>query len=120
MGGEQPSEALAAGDAAERRPPFEAMMRRHREGAAFHRRFAFILGGAGLVVFLLGILVSPTLRLPAMTLGLLAMALSLLPLRQSRERQERVDGLMVLADEWATGTTAERGRLTDLLARLYR
>ena len=121
MVGQDDAGTAAAGPAgAAALPNFADMIARHRQGIGFARGLAIGLALVGLALVAFATAAPPGLRLPALVVGALALALCILPLREAQERRERIEGLEVLADEWSTAGPAERDRLVALLTRLYR
>jgi len=103
---------------------FDRMASVHRRAARGYRLYAAALLCVGGV--LLGLALFQQLPwLPALVVGLLACALAVLPARQAVERGERIEGLVVLRDEWRelTGSggvsDAECERFYGLMRRLY-
>ena len=104
--------------------PFESMMAVHRGNARQHRVAAVLLLVVGLVVVALGLLgILPPA--PAVLIGAVTAAVSVFPYREEVEREERIEGLRVLEDEWRelTGANApseqEREQFLGLLWKLY-
>ncbi|MEZ5904889.1 MAG: hypothetical protein R3C69_07235 [Geminicoccaceae bacterium] len=104
--------------------PFDGMIAVHRAALRQYRVAAVLLLVIGLLVILLGLLgVLPLV--PALVVGVVTAAVSVFPYRDGVERQERVDGLQVLHDEWRELESAsaepeqERERFLGLLGKLY-
>ena len=106
------------------RVPFESLMATHR-GARRQLQlamWAFLVLGIGLVALgLLGALP----QLPALVVGVVTTAVAVFPYREMVERDERIDGLQVLLDEWRNLASAsatprqDTDRFVELLWKLY-
>lgn len=106
------------------RIPFDNMIAVHRGALRQYRVAAVLLLVAGLLLILLG-LIGMLPLVPALVVGVVMAAVSVFPYRDGVERQERIDGLQVLHDEWREleGASAEpeqeRERFLGLLWKLY-
>ncbi len=104
--------------------PFDGMIAVHRGALRQYRVAAVLLFVAGLLLILLGLVGVLPLVL-ALVVGVVTAAVSVFPYRDGVERQERIDGLQVLHDEWRglEGASAEpeqeRERFLGLLWKLY-
>ncbi|HRY25483.1 MAG: hypothetical protein H6852_06150 [Geminicoccaceae bacterium] len=104
--------------------PFDSMMAVHRGALRQYRVAAALLLVIGLLVVGLGLL-GMLPQVPALVVGVVTAAVSVFPYRDGVERQERIDGLQVLHDEWREleGASAEpeqeRERFLGLLWKLY-
>lgn len=106
------------------RVPFDSLMATHR-GARRRLQLAMwtlLVVGIGLVALgLLGALP----QLPALVVGVVTAAVAVFPYREMVERDERVDGLQVLQDEWRNLASAsatprqDTDRFVELLWKLY-
>lgn len=106
------------------RVPFDSLMATHR-GARRRLQLALVallLIGVGLVALaLLGALP----RLPALVVGVVTVAVAVFPYREMVERDERIEGLQVLREEWRglASTSAsprqDTDRFIELLWKLY-
>ncbi len=117
---------LASGMRQERllRVPFDELMATHR-GARRQLQlatWALLLVGGALVVMALAGWLPP---LPAMVVGVVGAAVAVFPYREMVERDERIEGLQVLRDEWRelAGASAspqqDTERFVELLWKLY-
>ncbi len=104
--------------------PFDSLMATHRGARRKLQLYfwALLLVGIGLV--LLGLFAVLPL-LPALVVGIVTAAVAVFPYREMVERDERIEGLHVLHDEWSelqtTSDDAEResDRFIELLWKLY-
>ena len=122
---ETDSTAMPSGDDRRRDlVPFDSLMAFHR-GARRKLQlclWALLVIGTGLV--LLG-LVGALPQAPALVVGIVTLAVAVFPYRDMVERDERIEGLHVLHDEWrelmSTTTTPEQDsdRFIELLWKLY-
>ncbi len=104
--------------------PFESMMAVHRGNARQYRIAAVLLLVIGLVLVGLGLagILPPA---PTVVVGLVTAAVSVFPYREGVERQERIEGLRVLEDEWRELEAAnapreqEHEQFLGLLWKLY-
>ena len=93
--------------------------RHHRAAAGAARLvWALLVFGGGLL--LVGALVDGPWRDVALALGLVALALTLLPWHLRLEHREREAGLRTLAEEWTELLGAEPGREARIVAMLQR
>ena len=103
---------------------FERMIAAHRGAQRGYWLYAALLFGVGALLVITAFTGHLSWLLGIVT-GLMAMAISVLPMQQAVERGERIEGLMVLREEWAV--LAERGDDADdqrtqflaLMRRLY-
>jgi hypothetical protein len=106
------------------RVPFESLMATHR-GARRRLQlalWALLLVGLGLVALgLFGVLP----LLPAVVVGVVTAAVAVIPYREMVERDERIEGLEVLREEWRGRASAsatpqqDSERFIELLWKLY-
>jgi hypothetical protein len=106
------------------RVPFDSLMATHR-GARRRLQLAMwallVLGIALVALGLAGVLP----HLPALVVGVVTAAVAVFPYREMVERDERIEGLEVLQDEWRTlaqaSTTPQQDtdRFIELLWKLY-
>jgi hypothetical protein len=115
--------AEAAQPASVPRIPFDSLMAIHR-GARRRNQLAFwLLLLIGLVIVGLGF--TGTLpQLPAIITGVVTIAVAVFPYCEMVERDERLEGLQVLEDEWRgamQGGTPQQDtdRFIELLWKLY-
>jgi hypothetical protein len=118
--------ALAGGmrDTLMLRVPFDSLMASHR-GARRRLQlamWALLVVGIGLVALgLAGMLP----QLPALIVGVVTAAVAVFPYREMVERDERIEGLVVLQDEWRALAQAsatpqqDTDRFIELLWKLY-
>lgn len=98
---------------------------RHARSMRAYGLAAAVLVAVGLALAVLGWLLPERHGFALITVGVLACGLAVLPALEALERRERVEGLSVLADEWAelerTGDDPEatRRELRLFLRRLY-
>lgn len=103
---------------------FDRLVAVHRGAARGYWVYAVTLVAFGIA--LVGLAFFQQLPwLIGLVVGLLACALAVLPAGQAVERGERIEGLVVLRDEWqelkrdGEITEDERARFFDLMRRLY-
>lgn len=106
------------------RVPFDSLMATHRGARRKLQLYLFGLLAVGLGLVLLGFFaVLP--QLPALVVGIVTVAVAVLPYREMVERDERIEGLHVLHDEWrelsSSSATPEQDndRFIELLWKLY-
>ena len=120
------TETAAAGGGAVPRDalPFDTLMAAHRGARRQLQLYllALVVLGLGLVgLGLFGLLP----QLPALVVGIVTLAVAVFPYREMVERDERIEGLHVLQDEWRElmTTTAtpqqDTDRFAELLWKLY-
>jgi hypothetical protein len=104
--------------------PFDSLMAMHRGARRKLQLYLWALLVVGLGLVLLGLFaVLP--QLPALVVGVVTVAVAVFPYREMVERDERIDGLHVLHDEWrelsTSSTTPEQDsdRFVELLWKLY-
>jgi hypothetical protein len=104
--------------------PFDSLMAMHRGARRRNQLLFWGLLAAGLMILGLGLFgVLP--QVAAIMVGLVAAAVAVFPHCEMVERDERIEGLLVLQDEWrqmvSTSRTPEQDadRFVDLLWRLY-
>ncbi len=96
----------------------------HRGALRQYRLAAVLLLVMGLLLILLG-LIGILPQVLALVVGVVMAAVSVFPYRDGVERQERIDGLQVLHDEWrelegaSTEPEQDRERFLGLLWKLY-
>ncbi len=106
------------------RVPFDSLMATHR-GARRRLQLAMVaLLVTGLLLVALGFF-GALPQLPAMMVGIVTAAVAVFPYREMVERDERIDGLQVLQEEWrslaSTSATPQQDtdRFIELLWKLY-
>lgn len=121
--GDQPA-AGAGGIGTGQGIPFDSMMAAHRGAARRYRMATVLLLVIGLVLVGLGLLgILPLVA--AIVVGIVTAAVAVFPYREGVERQERIDGLQVLNDEWRELESGgalpepEREQFLGLLWKLY-
>ncbi len=104
--------------------PFDSLMAMHRGARRKQQLWLWALLAVGVGLVLLGLFaVLP--QLPALVVGIVTAAVAVLPYREMVERDERIDGLHVLHDEWRELSTGSRtpeqdsDRFVELLWKLY-
>lgn len=104
--------------------PLDALIATHRGALRQFRLAAWVLLVLGLGLIALGFLAVLPL-LPALLVGVVTAGVAVFPYRQAVERDERIEGLRVLQDEWRelaqTSATPEQDadRFIELLWKLY-
>ena len=104
--------------------PFDSLMASHRGARRKLQLYLWALLAAGLGLVLLG-LFGLLPQVPALVVGIVTLAVAVFPYREMVERDERIEGLHVLHDEWrelmTTTTTPEQDtdRFLELLWKLY-
>jgi hypothetical protein len=104
--------------------PFDSLMAIHRGARRKLQLFLWGLIVLGLAVVALG-LFGALPQLPALVVGVVTLAVAVFPYREMVERDERIEGLHVLHDEWRelmkTTETPEQDtdRFVELLWKLY-
>jgi hypothetical protein len=116
--------AVSGGGVAGARVPFDSLMATHRGARRKLQLYYWALLVVGLGLVLLG-LFSILPQLLALVLGIVTAAVAVFPYREMVERDERIEGLHVLHDEWrelsTTSATPEQDndRFIELLWKLY-
>ena len=106
------------------RVPFDSLMATHRGARRRLQLAMWALLVLGIIVIGLGLL-GALPRLPAMVVGIVTAAVAVFPYREMVERDERIDGLQVLQEEWRTlaaeSATPQQDtdRFIELLWKLY-
>lgn len=105
-------------------PPFAALQTTHRAARTQYLVMAGCCVGIGALIIIAG-LAGALPFLPALIVGVVTLAVAVFPYRELVERNERIEGLLVLEDEWRelARTTQVQGRdkdrFLDLLGHLY-
>jgi len=117
--------AAAGGDAGPREVlPFDTLLAAHRGARRQLQLYLWALVVVGLGLVGLG-LFGALPQLPALVVGIVTLAVAVFPYREMVERDERIEGLHVLHDEWrelmTTTVTPEQDsdRFAELLWKLY-
>jgi len=104
--------------------PFDSLMATHRGARRKLQLYLWALLAIGLGLVLLG-LFGALPQAPALVVGIVTLAVAVFPYREMVERDERIEGLHVLHDEWrelmTTTATPEQDsdRFVELLWKLY-
>lgn len=116
--------AAGGGGTTGARVPFDSFMATHRGARRKLQLYLFALLAVGIGLVLLGVFaVLP--QLPALVVGIVTAAVAVFPYREMVERDERIEGLHVLHDEWrelsSSSATPEQDndRFIELLWKLY-
>ena len=104
---------------------FHRMRESHERAAQRYRLVALALLGVGIVLALAGLVAGGGLGLWLLIVGIMALAVAVLPFNESLEQGERAEGISVLREEWvAAGTepatvAPRRSEILELISSLY-